>query len=44
MSLKEERKGESLAMYYVRTRANVIGPNIEVWDFDPDAKHAEKVL
>jgi hypothetical protein len=42
--LKDGREGESLARYYVRTRGNAIGPNIEVWDFDPDAKSAEKVL
>jgi hypothetical protein len=42
--LKSMRRGESLARYYVRTQRHLIGPNIEVWDFDPETKQVEQVL
>jgi hypothetical protein len=41
--LKDLRKGESLARYFVRTQGNLIGPGVEVWDFDPEGDVAERV-
>jgi hypothetical protein len=42
--LKHMRKDVSLASYYVRTQGHLIGPNIEVWEFDLDVKHGARIL
>jgi len=42
--LKHMRNGISLAGYYVKTQGHLIGPGIEVWEFDLDAQNAERVF
>ena len=42
--LKHLRKDVSLAAHYIKTQGHLIGPRIEIWEFDIDKKHAEQVL
>src|ERR1035437_9103405 len=42
--LKHMRKDVSLASHYVKTQGHLIGPGIEVWEFDLDAKRGVKVF
>jgi hypothetical protein len=42
--LKHLRRGLSLANHYISTQGHLIGPNVEIWEFDMDQKHAERVL
>jgi hypothetical protein len=42
--LRHFRKGISLAAYYITTQGHLVGPGIEIWDFDIEAKHAERLL
>jgi hypothetical protein len=42
--LKHLRKDVSLAAHYVKTQGHLIGPNIEIWEFDLDKKHGEQVF
>jgi hypothetical protein len=42
--LKHMRKEVSLASHYVKTQGHLIGPGIEVWEFDLDAKQGERIL
>lgn len=41
--LKHLRKDVSLATHYIKTQGHLIGPNIEIWEFDLDQKHGERV-
>jgi hypothetical protein len=42
--LKHMRKEVSLATHYVKNQGHLIGPNIEVWEFDLESKQAERVF
>ncbi len=42
--LKHMRKEVSLASHYIKTQGHLIGPGIEVWEFDLEAKHGERIL
>ncbi|MDT4953140.1 MAG: hypothetical protein QOJ02_1278 [Acidobacteriota bacterium] len=42
--LKHLRKDVSLAAYYIKTQVHLIGPKIEIWEFDFDKKHGEQVF
>jgi hypothetical protein len=42
--LKHLRKEVSLAAHYIKTQGHLIGPNIEIWEFDFDKKHGEQVF
>jgi hypothetical protein len=43
-ALKHMRKEVSLATHYVKTQGHLIGPGIEVWEFDLAAKRGERIL
>lgn len=42
--LKHLRRNISLAAHYIKTQGHLIGPNIEIWEFDLDKKHGERVF
>jgi hypothetical protein len=42
--LKHMRRDLSLASHYVKTQGHLIGPGIEVWEFDLDSKRGMKIL
>ena len=42
--LKHMKDTLSLATHYVRTQGHLIGPGVEVWEFDLDTKQATQVL
>jgi hypothetical protein len=42
--LRHLKNGVSLATHYVKTLSHLIGPGIEVWEFDVDNKQASQVL
>ena len=42
--LKHLRGNVSLASHYVRTQGHLIGEGVEIWEFDFEKKHAERVL
>jgi hypothetical protein len=42
--LKHLRKDVSLAAHYVKTQGHLIGPNIEIWEFDLEKNHGERVF
>ena len=42
--LKHMRKDVSLAAHYIKTQGHLIGPNIEIWEFDLKKKHGEQVF
>jgi hypothetical protein len=42
--LKDLRNGKSLASHYVETQGHLIGPGVEIWEFDQEKKHGERVL
>ena len=42
--LKHMRKEVSLAAHYIKTQGHLIGPNIEIWEFDLEKKHGEQVF
>jgi hypothetical protein len=42
--LKHLRKDVSLAAHYIKTQGHLIGPNIEIWEFDFEKKHGEPVF
>lgn len=42
--LKHLRKDDSLASHYIRTQGHLIGPGVEVWEFDLDKKNGERVF
>lgn len=42
--LKHMRRDVSLARHYVKTQGHLIGPGVEVWEFDLETKVAEQVF
>lgn len=42
--LKHLRKDVSLATHFIKTQGHLIGPNIEIWEFDLDKKRGERVF
>jgi hypothetical protein len=42
--LKDLRRGMSLASHYVKTQGHLIGPGIEIWEFDLSTLSAERVF
>jgi hypothetical protein len=42
--LKHLRKDVSLATHYIKTQGHLIGPNIEIWEFDLDKNRGERVF
>jgi hypothetical protein len=42
--LKHLRKEQSLAAHYIATQGHLIGPGIEIWEFDLEANNAERLL
>jgi hypothetical protein len=42
--LKHLRKNVSLAAHYIKTQGHLIGPSVEIWEFDLDAKRGERVI
>jgi hypothetical protein len=42
--LKHLKGNLSLATHYIKTQGHLIGPGIEVWEFDLDTKRAAQVL
>ena len=39
-----EKRGESLAEYYVRTHGHLIPRGVEVWEYDPSNSRVSKVI
>ena len=42
--LKHLRKAETLSAHYIKTQGHLIGPDVEIWEFDFDRKHGERVF
>jgi hypothetical protein len=42
--LRHLRKHVSLASHYIKTQGHLIGSKIEIWEFDLDKKHGERVF
>jgi hypothetical protein len=42
--LKHLRRDLSLASHYVKTQGHLIGPNIEIWEFDLDRKLGAQIF
>jgi len=42
--LKHLRKDVSLAAHYIKTQGHLIGPKIEIWEFDLKEKHGKQVF
>jgi hypothetical protein len=42
--LRHLRRGENLASHYIKTQGHLIGPNVEVWEFDPDSRSALQAI
>ncbi len=42
--LKHMRKDVSLVAHYIKTQGHLIGPGIEIWEFDLEKKHGEQVF
>ncbi len=42
--LKHLRKEVSLAAHYVKLQGHLIGPGVEIWEFDLDRKHGARVF
>ena len=39
-----QRSGISLAAHYIKNQGHLIGPGIEIWEFDLDARRAERLF
>lgn len=39
-----DRRNVSLAAHYIKNQGHLIGPDVEIWEFDVDAKTAERML
>jgi hypothetical protein len=39
-----QRSGVSLAVHYIKNQGHLIGPGIEIWEFDLDAKQGARVF
>ena len=42
--LKHLRNNVTLAAHYIKTQGHLIGPNVEIWEFDLDEKRGERVF
>jgi hypothetical protein len=42
--LKHLRRDLTLAAHYVKTQGHLIGPNVEIWEFDLDRKFGERIF
>jgi hypothetical protein len=42
--LRHLRRETSLAAHFIATQGHLVGPGIEIWDFDIEAKRAERLL
>ena len=42
--LKHLKKNVSLAAHYVKTQGHLIGTGVEIWEFDPEARQAERLF
>jgi hypothetical protein len=42
--LKHLRNDVTLIAHYIKTQGHLIGPNIEIWEFDLDEKRGERVF
>ena len=42
--LKHLRRNVSLASHYIKAQGHLIGPDVEIWEFDINSKRAEQVL
>ncbi len=42
--LKHLRGNVSLAAHYIKTQGHLIGADVEIWVFDMDEKHAQRVF
>ena len=42
--LKHLRGAMSLAKHYIKTQGHLIGPNVEIWEFDLETRSAEQLL
>lgn len=38
------RSGVTLASHYIKNQGHLIGPGVEIWEFDLDAKRGERVF
>jgi hypothetical protein len=38
------RSGVTLASHYIKNQGHLIGPGVEIWEFDLDAKQGERVF
>lgn len=39
-----QRSGITLAAHYIKNQGHLIGPGVEIWEFDLDAKQGERVF
>jgi hypothetical protein len=39
-----QRSGVSLASHYVKNQGHLIGPGVEIWEFDLDLKQGARVF
>ncbi len=42
--LKHLRRDLTLAAHYIKTQGHLIGHGVEIWEFDLDEKHGERVF
>jgi hypothetical protein len=42
--LKHDRRGTSLASYYLQTRGHMVPDDVEIWEFDVESATGEKLL
>ena len=42
--LKHMRRGESLALHYIKSQGHLIGAGIEIWEFDSEKNRGEQVF
>jgi len=42
--LRHLRKDVSLAAHYIKSQGHLVGPNVEIWEFDLDARQAWHLL
>lgn len=39
-----QRSGVTLAAHYIKNQGHLIGPGVEIWEFDLDVRHGERVF
>lgn len=39
-----QRSGVTLASHYIKNQGHLIGPDVEIWEFDLDAKQGQRVF